>query len=306
LILLLGIMVLAPAFAYPVFLMKLMCFALFAAAFNLLLGFTGMLSFGHAAFFGGAAYATAHAIKVWGLGPLSGILVGVCFAAVLGLVIGLFALRRTGIYFTMITMALAQMFFFFCLQAPFTHGEDGIQSVPRGQLFGLIDLEGMMTLYIFVCVVFLIGMAAIWRFVNSPFGMILRAIRENEPRAISLGYSVQRYKLVAFVVSAALAGLAGSTKVLVFQSATLTDVGWQMSGEVVLMTLMGGIGTLAGPVIGAGTIVTMQNYLAASGIPVSVMLGVVFVIFVLLFRRGIAGEFYQTRLARRLGLSDRN
>ncbi|WP_423209886.1 branched-chain amino acid ABC transporter permease [Paracoccus yeei] len=295
------LLLVAPQFLYPVFLMKLLCFALFASAFNLLLGYTGLLSFGHAAFFGGAAYFTAHAVKVWGWPPEAGILLGVAGAAVLGLVMGAIAIRRQGIYFAMITLALAQMFFFFCLQAGFTHGEDGIQSVPRGHLFGLIDLGQTMNMYYFVLAVFALGLLVIWRFVNSPFGMILRSIRENEQRAISLGYSVARYKLGAFVMSAALAGLAGGLKALVFQFATLTDVGWQMSGEVILMTLLGGIGTLAGPVFGAGLVVTLQNYLATSDFPVTIITGLVFMVCVLLFRRGLVGEFFASRLGRRLG-----
>ena len=300
---LLGLLVLAPFFVYPIFLMKLLCFALFAGAFNLLLGYTGLLSFGHAAFFGGAAYFTAHSVKVWGVTPEVGLLIGVAGAALLGLVIGAIALRRTGIYFTMITLALAQMFFFFCLQAAFTHGEDGIQSVPRGHLFGVIDLNDTTTMYFFVLAVFLIGMAIIWRFINSPFGMILKSIRENENRAISLGYSTTGYKLGAFVMSAALAGLAGGLKALVFQFATLTDVAWQMSGEVVLMTLLGGIGTFLGPVVGAGLVVTLQNYLATSDFPVTIITGLVFMVCVLLFRRGLLGEFYASRLGRKLGFT---
>jgi branched-chain amino acid transport system permease protein len=257
-------LVAAPFVVYPIFLMKMLCFALFACAFNLLLGYTGLLSFGHAAFFGGAAYFTAHAAKVWGWPPEAAILVGVVGAALLGLVIGFFAIRRQGIYFAMITLALSQMFFFFCVQAAFTGGEDGIQGVPRGTLFGLVDLHEPLNIYYFVLAVFLIGVFAIWRIVNSPFGMILRSIRENERRAISLGYSVANYKLAAFVMSAALAGLAGSVKALVFQFATLTDVAWQMSGEVILMTLLGGIGTMVGPAVGAGLVVSLQNTLATS------------------------------------------
>ncbi|MEW9613504.1 branched-chain amino acid ABC transporter permease [Shinella sp. S4-D37] len=296
-----GCLAAAPLFLYPIFLMKLLCFALFACAFNLLLGYTGLLSFGHATFFGGAAYFTAHAMKTWGVTPEAGILIGVAGAALLGLVVGFFAIRRQGIYFAMITLALGQMFYFFCLQATFTHGEDGIQSVPRGHLFGLIDLNRPTSMYYFVLVVFLIGMAIIWRFVNSPFGMILKSIRENEQRAISLGYSVGSYKLGAFVMSAALTGLAGGLKALVFQFATLTDVGWQMSGEVILMTLLGGIGTMIGPVVGAGLVVTLQNYLATSDFPVTIVTGIVFMACVLLFRRGIVGEFYASRLGRKLG-----
>ncbi len=303
--LLLGAMVLliaAPFVMYPVFIMKILCFALFAAAFNLLLGYTGLLSFGHAAFFGGAAYFTAHAAKVWGLGPELALLTGVAGAAALGLVMGAIAIRRQGIYFAMVTLALSQMFFFACLQMPFTHGEDGIQSVPRGRLFGVINLSDMTTMYFFVLAVFVIGLLIIWRFVNSPYGMILKAIRENETRATSLGYATARYKLVAFVMSAALAGLAGGLKALVMQFATLTDVAWQMSGEVVLMTLIGGIGTMVGPLVGAGIVVGLQNQLATSAFPVAIVTGVVFMVCVMLFRRGVVGEFAHSRLGRALGL----
>jgi branched-chain amino acid transport system permease protein len=290
----LGILALvaAPFVVYPIFLMKMLCFALFACAFNLLLGYTGLLSFGHAAFFGGAAYFTAHAAKVWGWPPEAAILIGVLGAALLGLVIGFFAIRRQGIYFAMITLALSQMFFFFCVQATFTGGEDGIQGVPRGTLFGFIDLNQPLAMYFFVLAVFLLGVFAIWRIVNSPFGMILRSIRENERRAISLGYSVANYKLAAFVMSAALAGLAGSVKALVFQFATLTDVAWQMSGEVILMTLLGGIGTMVGPAVGAGLVVSLQNMLATSDFPVTIATGLIFMVCVLIFRRGIVGEIY--------------
>ena len=274
------------------FLMKMLCFALFACAFNLLLGYTGLLSFGHATFFGGAAYFCAHAIKVWGWPPEADILLGVAGAATLGLVMGFFAIRRQGIYFAMITLALAQMFYFFCVQAPFTEGEDGIQGVPRGHLFGLIDLNDPLNIYYVVLAVVLIGVFATWRIVNSPFGMILRSIRENENRAISLGYSVANYKLAAFVMSAALAGLAGALKAIVFQFATLTDVTWQMSGEVILMTLLGGIGTMVGPIIGAGLVVGLENTLATSGFPVTIATGLIFMICVLVFRRGIVGEVY--------------
>ncbi|WP_323717895.1 branched-chain amino acid ABC transporter permease [Paracoccus aminovorans] len=294
-------LLIVPHVLYPIFLMKLLCFALFASAFNLLLGYTGLLSFGHAAFFGGAAYFTAHAVKVWGWPPEAGLALGVAGAALLGLVMGAIAIRRQGIYFAMITLALAQMFFFFCLQARFTHGEDGIQSVPRGHLFGVIDLSQTINMYYFVLAVFVIGLLVIWRFVNSPFGMILKSIRENEQRAISLGYSVARYKLGAFVMSAALAGLAGGVKALVFQFATLTDVAWQMSGEVILMTLLGGIGTLFGPIVGAGLVVSLQNYLATSDFPVTIITGLVFMVCVLLFRRGLVGEFFASRIGRKMG-----
>ncbi len=281
-----------PFFIYPIFVMKMMCFALFACAFNLLLGYTGLLSFGHAAFFGGAAYFTAYAVKVWGLGPEAGILVGVVGATLLGLVIGFFAIRRQGIYFAMITLAMSQMFFFFCVQAAFTGGEDGIQGVPRGLFLGIIDLQDTYAMYYFVMANFVVGLFCVWRIVNSPFGIILRSIRENETRAISLGYSVQNYKLAAFVMSAALAGWAGATKALVFQFATLTDVAWQMSGEVILMTLLGGIGTLVGPIFGAGFVVTLENTLATSAFPVTIATGLIFMICVLVFRRGVVGEIY--------------
>ncbi|EIK54448.1 ABC transporter permease [Stutzerimonas stutzeri TS44] len=297
-------LVLAPFYFYPIFIMKVLCFALFACAFNLLLGYTGILSFGHAAFFGGGAYFTAHAVKEWGLTPELGILVGVAGAALLGLVIGFLAIRRQGIYSTMITLALSQMFFFFCLQAPFTHGEDGIQNIPRGRLFGLLDLAEPLYMYFFVLTVFLVGLLVIWRVIHSPYGMILRSIRENENRAISLGYSVARYKLGAFVMSAALAGLAGGLKALVFQFATLTDVSWQMSGEVVLMTLLGGIGTLIGPAFGAALVTGLGNYFATSELPVTLVTGVIFMVCVLVFRRGMIGEFYASRLGRRLTRRD--
>jgi len=286
----LALLFVAPFLLYPVFLMKVLCFALFACAFNLLIGFGGLLSFGHAAFFGGAAYVTAHTVKVWGLSPELGILLGTASAAVLGVLFGAIAIRRQGIYFAMITLALSQMVFFIALQVPFTHGEDGIQAVPRGVLFGLFDLSQPLTMYYTVLAVFLFGFAVVWRTVHSPFGQVLKAIRENEPRAISLGYRTDRYKLMAFVLSAALTGLAGGTKALVFQLATLTDVQWQMSGEVVLMTLLGGMGTLSGPVVGAALVVALENYLAATNLPVPVVIGAIFVVCVLLFRRGIAGE----------------
>ncbi|MBB3384731.1 MULTISPECIES: branched-chain amino acid ABC transporter permease [unclassified Rhizobium] len=295
----------APFLIYPIFVMKVLCFALFACAFNLLLGYAGLLSFGHATFFGGAAYFTAHAVKEWGLPPELGILIGVAGASLLGLVMGFVAIRRQGIYFAMITLALSYMFYFFCLQAAFTHGEDGIQSVPRGYLFGVLDLSNSFNMYYFVLAVFLIGVLIIWRFINSPFGMILKSIRENEQRAISLGYSVAHYKLGAFVMSAALAGLAGAVKALVFQFATLTDVAWQMSGEVILMTLLGGIGTLIGPIFGAGFVATLENYLATSEFPVTIITGIVFMVCVLLFRRGVVGEFYASRLGRKLGFEYR-
>jgi branched-chain amino acid transport system permease protein len=281
---------LAPAVIYPLFLMKVMCFALFACAFNLLIGYGGLLSFGHAMFFGFAAYVSAHAAKVWGFNPEFAILAAVGAAALLGAGAGLIAIRRQGIYFAMITLALAQMVFFFCLQAPFTGGEDGIQAVPRGRLFGLLDLREVTNMYALVFAIFLGGFLLIYRVIHSPFGQVLKAIRENEPRAVSLGYDTDRYKLLAFVLSAALAGLAGGTKALVFQLASLTDVHWSMSGEVVLMTLVGGLGTVFGPVVGALVIVAMANYLAQLGAWVTVVQGIIFVICVLTFRRGIVGE----------------
>jgi branched-chain amino acid transport system permease protein len=284
------VLIAAPAFVYPVFMMKVMCFALFACAFNLLIGFGGLLSFGHAMFLGSAGYASAHAAKVWGLTPELAILFGTLCAAVLGLGAGLLAIRRQGIYFAMITLALAQMVFFFSLQAPFTGGEDGIQAVPRGMLFGLVDLSNTYAMYAVVLVIFLAGFGLVYRIVHSPFGQVLKAIRENESRAISLGYDADRYKLMAFVLSATLAGLAGATKSIVFQLASLTDVHWSMSGEVVLMTLLGGMGTIFGPVVGAAVIITMQNYLAQLGAWVTIVQGVIFVICVLAFRRGIIGE----------------
>lgn len=282
--------VLAPLVVYPIFLMKVMCFALFACAFNLLIGYVGLLSFGHAMFFGTAGYASAHAAKVWGFTPELAILFAVVCSTALGWVAGLLAIRRQGIYFAMITLALAQMVFFFYLQAPFTGGEDGIQAVPRGRLFGLVDLTNVWAMYALVFVIFIGGFLLIYRIVHSPFGQVLKAIRENESRAVSLGYDVDRYKLLAFVLSATLAGLAGGTKSLVFQLASLTDVHWTMSGEVVLMTLVGGLGTIFGPVVGAAVIITMQNYLAHLGAWVTVVQGVIFVVCVLAFRRGIIGE----------------
>ena len=285
--------VLAPLALYPVFLMKVMCFALFACAFNLLIGFGGLLSFGHAMFLGTAGYVTAHAAKEWGWSPELAILLGTGAAFLLGVVTGLLAIRRQGIYFAMITLALAQMIYFFYLQAPFTHGEDGIQAVPRGTLFGFIDLSNISVMYYTVLVIFLGGFLVIYRVIHSPFGQVLKAIRENEPRAISLGYDTVRYKFMAFVLSATLAGLAGATKALVFQLASLTDVHWTMSGEVVLMTLLGGLGTIFGPVVGALVIISMENYLSQLGAWVTVAQGVIFVICVLTFRRGVMGELAQ-------------
>ena len=275
---------------YPVFMMKALCFALFACAFNLLIGFGGLLSFGHAMFLGTAGYVCAHAAKVWGLPPELAILLGTASSALLGIVTGLIAIRRQGIYFAMITLAIAQMLFFFYLQAPFTHGEDGIQSVPRGRLFGFLDLSQPMVMYYTVLVIFLAGFLLIYRVIHSPFGQVLKAIRENEPRAISLGYDADRYKLLAFVLSATLSGLAGATKAIVFQLASLTDVHWTMSGEVVLMTLLGGMGTIFGPVVGAFIIIALENYLAPFGQWVTIVTGMIFVICVLAFRRGIVGE----------------
>jgi len=292
---------------YPIFAMKIMCYALFACAFNLLLGFTGLLSFGHAAFLGGAAYASGHAMKVWGFSPELGILYGVAVAGVLGIVMGALAIRRSGIYFAMITMALSQMVYFYFLQAKFTGGEDGLQGVPRGTLFGLIDLKNDLNLYYLVVAIFILGYFIVWRTVHSPFGQVLKAIRENEPRAVSLGYDVERFKLLAFVLSALLAGLAGSTKMLIFVSATLSDATWQMSGLVILMTLIGGMGTLVGPVIGAFIVVLLENkvgdfgaaiakltgveWFQRLGESVTIVIGLIFVICVLAFRRGLVGEF---------------
>jgi branched-chain amino acid transport system permease protein len=283
-------LVIAPFVTYPLFLMQAMCFALFASAFNLLVGYVGLLSFGHALYFGWASYLSAHAAKVWGLTPELAILTGTATAAILGLIAGSLAIRRQGIYFAMITLALAQMMFFFAVQAKFTGGEDGIQGVPRGHLFGLIDLRNEMTMYAVVLIIFLAGFMFIYRIIHSPFGEVLKAIRENEARAISLGYKTERYKLAAFVLSATIAGAAGATKAIVLQLASLTDVNWPMSGEVVLMTLVGGLGTIFGPVAGAFVILVMQFKLAPIGEWVLVIQGAIFVACVLLFRRGIVGE----------------
>jgi len=274
----------APWLIYPVFAMKALCFALFACAFNLLIGYVGLLSFGHALFFGGASYASAHAALAWGWPAELAVLFSVLVSAALGLLVGAIAIRRQGIYFAMITLALAQMFYFFCLRAEFTGGENGIQGVPRGHL------ENGYVMYYFVAAVFLLAFAVIFRIIHSPFGQVLKAIRENEPRAISLGYKADQYKVIAFVLSAGLAGLAGGTKAIVFQLASLTDVHWGMSGEVILMTLIGGIGTIFGPVVGAVFFVTLENYLAQLGSWVQVVQGVIFVICVIAFRRGIIGE----------------
>ncbi len=283
-------LVAAPFVLYPVFLEKALCFALFACAFNLLIGYVGLVSFGHALYFGWAGYLSAYAAKDWGFDPEFAVLTGTATAAMLGIIAGGVAIRRQGIYFAMITLALAQMMYFVALRVKFTGGEDGIQAVPRGHLFGLFDLNNETTMYVFVLVVVLAGFFLIYRIINSPFGEVLKAIRENELRAISLGYRTDRYKLVAFALSATLAGLAGSLKALVFQLASLTDVHWTMSGEVVLMTLVGGLGTIFGPVVGAFFIVALENYLAPLGQWVLVIQGAIFVACVLAFRRGIVGE----------------
>ena len=302
---LIGLLI-APFALYPVLLMKILCFALFACAFNLLIGFTGLLSFGHAAFFGGAAYVTGHALKVWGVPFELGLLIGTAFSAATGWLIGGLAIRRQGIYFTMITLALAQMLFFVFLQAPFTGGEDGLQSIPRGYLMGVIDLRNDLTMYYVVLAIMVVTFALIVRIIHSPFGQVLKAVRENEPRATSLGYEVARYKLLAFVLSAALAGLAGSVKAVVLGFGTLSDVHWSMSGLVVLMTLVGGMGTLFGPVLGAIIIIALENKLGdvgswlaqateiewfnTLGESVTMVTGLIFVLCVLAFRRGIIGE----------------
>ena len=310
-------LILAPFFgAYPVFVMKLMCFALFASAFNLLLGYTGLLSFGHAAFLGGAAYMAGHAIKVWSVTPEVGLIFGTLGGALLGLVAGWLAIRRQGIYFSMITLALAQMLFFVCLQAPFTGGEDGLQGVPRGKLFGLLDLNSDLTMYYVALVIVVAGFLVIVRTVHSPFGQVLKAIKENEPRAISLGYDVNRFKLLVFVLSAALTGLAGSLKTIVLGFATLSDVHWTSSGHVVLMTLMGGMGTLSGPIVGSAIVVALENkigdvgswlskltgveWFTTLGESVTIVTGFIFVVCVLAFRRGVMGEIIAW-LARRKG-----
>lgn len=275
---------------YPFFVMQALCFALLACAFNLLIGYGGLLSFGHAMFLGTAGYVSAHALKVWALPPELGIVAGTAAAAGLGLITGFISIRRQGIYFSMITLALSQLLYFIYLQAPFTHGEDGIQGVPQGFLFGIFDLSKSTVLYYVVLVGFLAGFLLIYRAINSPFGEVLKSIRENEPRAISLGYKTDHYKLLAFILSGTLAGFAGSLKVFVAQNASLTDVHWSMSGEIVLMTLVGGLGTIFGPVVGAFVIIAMQQYLAGFGQWVAVIQGVIFVTCVLLFRRGLVGE----------------
>lgn len=310
--------VLPLAGAYPVFVMKVMCYALFACAFNLLIGFTGLLSFGHAAFLGGAAYAAGHALKVWGLPTEVGLAVGVLAGAALGLIMGIFAIRRSGIYFSMITLALAQMLYFFFLQAPFTGGEDGLQSVPRGNLLGVVSLESDVTLYYVVLGIFVAAFLLIYRTVHSPFGQVLKAIRENEARATSLGYDTARFKLLAFVLSAALAGLAGATKTLVLGFATLTDAHWSTSGLVILMVLMGGMGTMLGPILGAFIVVALENKVGDIGMflgrvtgiewfnglgeAVTVVIGLIFVVCVMAFRRGVVGElgaWWARRMAHR-------
>jgi len=277
--------------------MKALCFALFACAFNLLIGYVGLLSFGHAMFFGSAAYAAAYTAKVYGFPPELAILTGTAIAAILGALVGALAIRRQGIYFAMITLALAQMVYFICLRSEFTGGENGIQAVPRGRLFFVLDLNNTMVLYYSVLGIFLLGFLLIRRIVHSPFGQVLKAIRENEPRAISLGYKPNQYKLIAFVLSAALSGLAGGTKAIVFQLASLTDVHWNTSGEVILMTLLGGLGTILGPVVGALMVTGLENYLAQFGAWVTVVEGTIFVICVLTFRRGLIGEL--SRLLKR-------
>ena len=288
----------APWVAYPVFLMKLLCWALLAASLNLLVGYVGLLSFGHAMFFGSAAYVTAHAVKVWGVDPALGLLLGGGSAALLGLAGGLLAIRRQGTAFSMITLAIAQLVYFIALRAAFTGGEDGIQEVPRGKLLGLLPLASDFSLYYLVLAVVAAGFWIIWRTVQSPFGHVLAAIRDSEPRAISLGYRVNRYKLVAYVLSAALAGLAGALKALVFQIATLTDVSWTTSGEALLMVIVGGVQTLAGPLVGALVVVTMQNYFASFAEVVLMLQGLVFIVVVLLFRRGVVGEWLAWRQRR--------
>lgn len=317
-LLLLALLV-APFFgAYPVFVMKLMCFALFASAFNLLLGYTGLLSFGHAAFLGGAAYMAGHSMKVWGFTPELGLLLGTAGGAALGLMAGWLAIRRQGIYFSMITLALAQMLFFVCLQAPFTGGEDGLQGVPRGKLFGVLDLASDLTMYYVALAICVLGFLLIVRTVHSPFGQVLKAIKENEPRAVSLGYDVHRFKLMVFVLSAALTGLAGALKTLVLGFATLSDVHWTSSGHVVLMTLIGGMGTLSGPIVGSAIVVALENkigdvgtwlakstgweWFAALGESVTIVTGFIFVVCVLAFRKGVMGEIIAW-LARRRGNS---
>ena len=289
-LLMVALIAVCPFVLYPVFLMKVLCFALFACAFNLLIGYVGLLSFGHAAFFGMGSYVAAWAAKHWGVSAEVAILLGGLTGGVLGVVLGFIAIRRQGLYFAMITLALAQMVYFFCLQAPFTGGEDGIQQVPRGAVFGLFSMQSDMAMYVLVAVVFMLCFLLIHRIVHSPFGQVLKAIRENEPRATSLGYRTDDYKLIAFVLSTAIAGIAGGTNALVFGIATLTNVHYAFSGEVVLMALLGGMGTIFGPVVGAGIIVWTENALAGAGSWVTVTQGVIFMACVLAFRRGIVGE----------------
>lgn len=289
-------LLIAPHVLYTVLVMKILVFALFASAFNLLLGYGGLLSFGHAAYFGSAAYVTAHTMKVWGVTPEIGIILGALTAAFLGLIFGWLAIRRSGIYFAMVTLAFAQMVYFIALQAPFTGGEDGIQAVPRGELFGLISLRSDMVLYYFVLLVSLAGFWVVYRTIHSPFGQIMKAIRENPDRATSLGYQVSHFKLAAFVISTTVSGVAGAMTAIIFQLASLTNVHWTMSGEVVLMTLLGGMGTLLGPIVGAGVVVALQTYLAPFGAWLTIILGTIFAACVLLFRRGIIGELWHRDL----------
>nr|WP_235914780.1 branched-chain amino acid ABC transporter permease [Brucella tritici] len=286
----LGIMLIAPLAVYPLFLIKILCFVLFAAAFNLVLGYAGLLSFGHAAFFGGGAYIAAQAAKVWQWPFELSVLAGTLFATLLGLAFGALAIRRQGIYFAMITLALAQMVYFMAVQLPFTGGEDGIQAVPRGYLLGMIDLRNITAMYYTVLGGTIIGLVIIWRAVNSPFGHMLSAIRENETRVVSLGLKPERYKLIAFTLSAALSGFSGSLKAISFQLASLVDVTWHMSGEVILMTLLGGMGTLIGPIVGATIVVGLEHFLSTSGLPITFIIGLFFVVCVMMFRRGVFGE----------------
>jgi branched-chain amino acid transport system permease protein len=309
--------VIAPFYFYDVFLMKALCFALFASAFNLLFGYAGLLSFGHAAFFGSAGYVTGHVLKEWGVSPEIGLLLGTLAGAVIGLIIGSLAIRRQGIYFSMITLAMAQLLYFLALQFPFTGGEDGLQGVPRGNLFGLIDLSNDLTLYYVVLVIFVAGIGLIMRTVHSPFGQVLKAIKDNEPRTISLGYDVDKFKLLTFVLSAAVAGLAGSTKTLVLGFETLSSVYWGLSGLIILMTLVGGLGTIAGPIVGAFIIIILESKLGEIGAflanvttidwfrslgeSVNIVIGFIFIVIVLAFRRGIVGELIAFMNRRRAG-----
>jgi branched-chain amino acid transport system permease protein len=289
---------LLPLVAYPVFLMKVMCLALFASAFNLLFGYVGLMSFGHAAFLGSAAYIAGYSAKSLGFTPELAIVSGTAVAALLGWVVGALAIRRAGLYFSLITLALAQMVYFLCVQAPFTGADDGLQGVPRGRLLGVLSLDDTIAMYFVVVAVFLFGLAVVYRTIHSPFGAILQAIRENEPRAISLGYDVHRYKVLAFVISAALAGLAGATKTIVLQFATLTDVHWSTSGDAVLMTLIGGVGTVMGPVVGALFVASLEHYLVALGSWVSIIMGLIFILCVLVFRSGVVGTIREWRARR--------